>query len=200
MKLVRFGPAGREKPGIIDSNGRIRRVYLVPDNPPAHPEAVRAILEADLIVLGPGSLYTSVLPNLLVQGIRRSIAASDATKIYVCNVATQQGETDGFNVADHVRVIEDHVGKAFINYVMANDNLPARIPKAKHSQAVQLDSSINNGIRLVTSDVISEENFYHHDPAKLAQAIMRIYYERDQAAIPLPEPDEELVAATALEI
>lgn len=178
---------------IGDANGRIRHVYLLPDNPPAHPEAVRAILEADLIILGPGSLYTSVLPNLLVQGIRRSVSASPATRVYVCNVATQHGETDGFSVGDHVKVIEDHAGKGFISYVLANDKLPASIPKATQSQAVQLDSTINDGIRLVTGDVISEENLYHHDPAKLAQAIMRIYYERDQATLPLPQPEAELV-------
>src|SRR2546422_8162278 len=104
------------------SKARISEVYLAPENPPAHPEAVRAILEADLIVLGPGSLYTSVLPNLLVQGIRRSLIAAPARKVYVCNVATQPGETDSFGVADHVAAIEDHVGKGVINYVLANDN------------------------------------------------------------------------------
>jgi len=180
----------------IAANGttdRIRHVYLLPENPPAHPEAVRAILEADLIILGPGSLYTSVLPNLLVQGIRRSVVASSATKMYVCNVATQQGETDDFSVADHVAVIEEHIGKGTINYVLANNNLSETIARAEQSRPVQLDGDINNGIRLVTTDVVSEENRYHHDPAKLAQAVMRIYYERDQAAPTMLEPEESLV-------
>ena len=122
------------------TNDRIRHVYLLPENPPAHPEAVRAILEADMIILGPGSLYTSVLPNLLVQGIRRSVIASSATRLYVCNVATQHGETDGFSVADHVGVIEEHIGKGAINYVLANDNLSESIPRAEHSQPVQVDA------------------------------------------------------------
>ncbi|MDO8615057.1 MAG: YvcK family protein [Dehalococcoidia bacterium] len=184
--------------GLENGDGtahRIKEVYLLPHNPPAHPEAVRAVLEADLIVLGPGSLYTSVLPNLLVQGIRRSITASPAAKIYVCNVATQHGETDGFGVADHVKAIEDHVGKGIISYVLANSNVVTEsIPHAEQSQPVRLDDGINNGIRLILDDVISESNPYHHDSAKLAQAVMRVYYERDQVA-PLPETEQDLVTA-----
>ncbi|MEK7247661.1 MAG: gluconeogenesis factor YvcK family protein, partial [Chloroflexota bacterium] len=106
-----------------ETDARIKEVYLLPRNPPAHPEAVRAILEADLVILGPGSLYTSVLPNLLVDGIKRSIMAASAPKVYICNVATQHGETDGFDVADHLSTIEDHIGKGIIGYVLANSNL-----------------------------------------------------------------------------
>jgi uncharacterized cofD-like protein len=178
-----------------EPHGRIKEVYLLPHNPPAHPEAVRAILEADLVIVGPGSLYTSVLPNLLVEGIRRSIMASSAPKVYVCNVATQHGETDGFGVADHLDAIEQQFGKGVISYVLANSNLPASIPKAPQSEAVRLDAHVNNGIRLITADVISEENRYHHDSVKLAQAVMRIYYDRDQAASAIAEPEEDLVTA-----
>ncbi len=186
---------GARLQGASGQRPRIREVYLVPGNPPAHPEAVRAILEADLIVLGPGSLYTSVLPNLLVQGIRRSVLASPAPKLYVCNVATQQGETDNFTVGDHVSVLEDHVGKGFINHILANDNLAYPIPKAAESEPVQVDLTNNNGIRLITADVVSEENRYHHDPEKLAQAVLRIYYERDQTTVQAPELEAELVVA-----
>lgn len=189
---------GESRIGPAISNGarsRIHEVYLAPANPAAHPEAVRAILEADLIVLGPGSLYTSVLPNLLVQGVKRSLVAAPAPKIYVCNVATQHGETDDFGVADHVAAIEDHVGKGVINYVLSNDNIVDVIPKAEQSKPVRVDTPINNGIRLVTTDVISEENYYHHDSTKLAEAILRIYEERDQLSAPLLEPEETLVSA-----
>ena len=113
--------------------------------------------------------------------------------MYVCNVATQQGETDDFSVADHVAVIEEHIGKGAINYVLANNNLSETIARAEQSRPVQLDGDINNGIRLVATDVVSEENRYHHDPTKLAQAVMRIYYERDQAAPTMLEPEESLV-------
>lgn len=179
-----------------DGPGRIKDIYLLPKNAPAHPDAVRAILEADMVVLGPGSLYTSVLPNLLVHGIRRSILASSATKVYVCNVATQHGETDGFDVADHLHAIEEQVGKGFIHYVVANDNLADSIPKAKGSQPVRVDSHINNGIRLVQVDVVSEENRYHHDPTKLARTLMRIYYERDHVG---PDAEDQETILTAAE-
>jgi uncharacterized cofD-like protein len=179
-----------------DGSNRIKDVFLVPEEAPAHPDAVRAILEADMVVLGPGSLYTSVLPNLLVHGIRRSILASNATKVYVCNVATQHGETDGFDVADHLHAIEEHVGKGFLHHVVANDNLGGTLPKTADSMPVRLDSSINNGIRLVEADVVSEENRYHHDSAKLARALMQIYYERDQVS---PEVESERSVITAVE-
>ncbi len=185
-------------PSMTNGDGpsdRISEVYLLPENAPAHPEAVRAILEADLIILGPGSLYTSVLPNLLVEGIRRSVIASSGRKAYICNVATQHGETDGFDVDAHLSTLEEKLGKNVISSVLVNDNLSDNIPKALHSHPVRLDGELNNRIRLVTADVISEENRYHHDSTKLAQAIMRIYYDRDQAA-PLPaELEEDLVSA-----
>jgi uncharacterized cofD-like protein len=187
-----IGPAVSNGDG---PTGRIREIYLLPDNPPAHPEAVRAILEADLIILGPGSLYTSVLPNLLVEGIRRSVVASSAPKVYVCNVATQHGETDGFDVAAHVTKLEDQLGHDVISTVLANDNVSNGVPKAPHSEAVRLDGDLSNRLRLITADVISEENRYHHDSSKLAEAIMHIYYDRDQAS-PLPvEIEEDLVSA-----
>jgi uncharacterized cofD-like protein len=187
-----IGPSVTNGDGPVDA---IREIYLLPQNPPAHPEAVRAILEADLIILGPGSLYTSVLPNLLVQGICRSVVASSAPKVYVCNVATQHGETDGYGVAAHVEKLEEYIGRGVLGTVLANDNLSHDQPKAPHSSLVRLDDGFTNRLRLVTADVISEENRYHHDSAKLSQAIMRIYYDRDQIT-PLPEVlEEDLVSA-----
>jgi len=171
--------------GTINGDGtssRIADVYIDPEDAPAHPDAVRAILDADMIILGPGSLYTSVLPNLLVPGIRRSILASDALKLYVCNVATQHGETDDFDVADHLHALEDHVGKGFLHQVVANDNLKDAFAKAITAHPVRVDASINDGIRLTLADVVSEQNRYHHDSAKLAQTLMRIHYERDQVS------------------
>ncbi|MFQ6019545.1 MAG: uridine diphosphate-N-acetylglucosamine-binding protein YvcK [Dehalococcoidia bacterium] len=166
---------------ISDSEAkeRIREVFLLPANPPPCPEAVRAILEADIVVLGPGSLYTSVLPNLLVDGIKRAVVASPALKLYVCNVATQPGETDGFGVAEHTATIEEHVGQSFIHYVLTNSNLDGT-PKSPRSQPVQINLPTANGVRLVLADVVSQENHYHHDVKKLGQAVIRIYYDRNQ--------------------
>src|SRR3989337_2508420 len=183
---------------ISDSKtkGRIKEVFLLPKDPPAHPEAVRAILDADMIILGPGSLYTSVLPNLLVSGIRRAFAASPALKLYVCNVATQPGETDGLGVSHHVAAIEEHIGGHLIQGVVVNDNLGGTLPTADRSQPVALDALPENGIRLIKADVVSESNRYHHDSKKLAQTLLRIYYDRNlpQAAA-VAEPDKKLVGA-----
>ena len=106
-------PGGRGRPdratAAATGGNPIRRVYLEPAAPPAYPEAVRALLDADLVVVGPGSLYTSLLPNLLVGDLARALCWSRAVKVYVCNVATQPGETDGYGVAAHVRAIREHL-------------------------------------------------------------------------------------------
>ncbi len=180
-----------ETPG----KGRIKEIFLLPANPPAHPEAVRAILDAEMIVLGPGSLYTSILPNLLVEGIRRAVIASPAVKVYVCNVATQQGETDGFGVAAHAAAIEEHVGKNLIHHILANNNLADNIPNAPQSQPVRVDSTLNNGIRLISANVVSETNRYHHDAKKLAEALLHIYYDRNQLGQTSREAEDNLVGA-----
>ncbi len=177
------------------AKGRIKEVFLQPEDSPAHPEAVRAILDADMIILGPGSLYTSVLPNLLVKGIRRAFAASPAVKAYVCNVATQPGETDGFSLAQHVDAIEEHIGGHLLHWIVVNNNLRGTLPNADLSQPVAVDSLLENGIRLVKADVVSESNRYHHDSRKLAQTMIRIYYDRNQPQAAVPEADKKLVGA-----
>ncbi|HLB26543.1 MAG TPA: gluconeogenesis factor YvcK family protein [Dehalococcoidia bacterium] len=177
------------------TKGRIKEVFLRPQDPPAHPEAVRAILDADVIILGPGSLYTSVLPNLLVTGIRRAFAASPALKLYVCNVATQPGETDGLAVSDHVAAIEEHIGGHFVHGVLVNDNIAGTLPNADRSRPVELDAMPENGIRLIKADVVSEKNRYHHDSKKLAQTLLRIYYDRNLPQAAAAEPEAKLVGA-----
>ena len=177
------------------AKGRIKEVFLQPEDSPAHLEAVRAILDADMIILGPGSLYTSILPNLLVKGIRRAFAASPAVKAYICNVATQPGETDGFSLAQHVEAIEEHVGGHLLRWVVVNNNLKGTLPNADLSEPVTVDSLLENGIRLVKADVVSESNRYHHDSRKLAQTMMRIYYNRNQPHVAVPEADKKLVGA-----
>ena len=177
------------------AKGRIKEVFLQPEDSPAHPEAVRAILDADMIILGPGSLYTSILPNLLVKGIRRAFAASPAVKAYVCNVATQPGETDGFSLAQHVDAIEEHIGGHLLHWIVVNNNLRGTLPNADLSQPVAVDSLLENGIRLVKADVVSESNRYHHDSRKLAETMMRIYYDRNQPQAAVPEADKKLVGA-----
>lgn len=171
---------------------RIKEVYLEPTNVQANPETIRAILEADLVVVGPGSLLTSVLPNLLVDGIRQALAISQATKIYVCNVATQHGETDAFSVADHFETLVQHVGPGLFDYILANDNVSGPLPEAWRSEPVRVDTPIVDGARVITADVVSEKNRYYHDSSKLAAEIFRIYNARNQY-----EAAEELAAARA---
>src|SRR6266508_496238 len=105
---------------ISESTQPIRRVYLQPERPQAYPDAVKAILEADIVIVGPGSLYTSVLPNMLVEGVAKALLSTDALKVYVCNVATQRGETDGFRAQDHVAALERHFGCNPFDFVIVN--------------------------------------------------------------------------------
>ena len=99
----------------------IERVWLSPENVRACDDALAAIAEADLIVIGPGSLFTSILPSLLLPDIRAALAASSALRIYVCNVATQTGETEGFDLADHVEALERHTAEGIVDIVLANN-------------------------------------------------------------------------------
>ena len=162
---------------ITEAGGSISRVYLVPDDVPAYPDAVRALLEADLIVAGPGSLYTSVLPNLLVQDVAQAAAASRALKVYVCNVATQRGETEGYLVSDHVAALEAHVGVGLFPVVLANDNLDVAFHPPAGVELVQVDVSEGTRYRVVTGDLVDREHPWRHDSDKLAQALLLLQRE-----------------------
>ncbi len=141
---------------------------------------LQAILEADAIIMGPGSLYTSILPNLLVEDVAERIALSRAVKIYVCNVMTQSGETDHFTVSDHVRALIEHTAPNFIHYVLANkETIPKRLLKryADSGQEPVLcdDRGVANlGPTLVKVGLLHSEDFVRHDPEKLGKAIMRL--------------------------
>jgi uncharacterized cofD-like protein len=154
----------------------IERVFLLPDKVRAYPETIRAILEADLIVAGPGSLFTSVLPNLLVEDIPKAIRASRALKIYVCNVATQRGETDGFSVRDHIEALQRHVGRDVFHYVLVNDNFDVELDPHLAAELVPLDYEAEGGYQVVLADVIDPQKPWRHDPQKLARSLMDFYY------------------------
>ncbi len=152
----------------------IERVFLRPDRVHAYPGAVRAILGADLIVAGPGSLFTSVLPNLLIEDMRRAVGASTALKIYVCNIATQPGETDGFDVGQHVRALQRHVGLGLFPYVLANNHLVPS-PEQSHLQPVGLHYPADDGYQVIEADLIDPAAPWRHDSHKLADQVMRFY-------------------------
>jgi len=158
---------------IPQASGVIERVFLEPEDAPAYPEAVRAILRADLVIAGPGSLYTSVLPNLLVSGIAEAVRASRALKVYVCNVATQKGETDAYTVGDHVAALDAHLGPGVFSVVLANDSLGHELPQGV--AMVEPDAVAEATYRLVTTNLLAPDCAWRHDPARLRHAILDLY-------------------------
>ena len=159
---------------IPKQNGKISQVFLKPDGAQVNPEAAQAILNAELIVIGPGSLYTSILPNLLVEGMVEAIKASPALKLLVCNLASQQGETDGYGVDDYLHVVRDHVGSNLFDFVLVNSN-HSHMPTGGQSQVVFKpdDATKHPEVRFIAADVVNIRIPSHHDPDKLARVIMR---------------------------
>jgi len=157
----------------------INRIRLRPEHPSAAPEAVSAILEADLIVVGPGSLYTSVVPNLLVEGIAKALLQSDALKVYVCNVATQPGETDGYNVARHVEVLVQHLPGQVnpLDVVIATLHHERPADLDPEVALVTADQDLSSHPYIVVDDVVRDDHPLRHDPTKLASVLMRVFLE-----------------------
>ena len=161
----------------------IERVWITPPDVAAGSDALAAIAEADVIVLGPGSLFTSLLPVLLVPEIRDAVAAAPALRVYVCNVATQAGETAGYDLADHLEALIGHTTAGLVDVVLANDRFDARVPAAWAAESVRLrwPPAIEPVPALATEDVVDPENAHHHDPERLAGAVLRVI-ERELAA------------------
>lgn len=159
---------------------RIKRVYLEPADSEPLDEVIDAINQADAVVLGPGSLYTSILPNLLVRGICSAIKNSSALKIYVCNVMTQPSETEEYSVSDHIRALEDHSCGGIIDLCIANKSVIPDAIREKYrndgADQVQIDREIlaGTGIRLIEGDYASLRNdLVRHDSLKLAEAVIK---------------------------
>lgn len=161
---------------IPQNEGTIKRVWLEPGNPAAFPPAVQAILNADLIVIGPGSLYTSILPILLVPDISKSIRASRAMKFYVCNVATQPGETGHYSAGDHIRTIEKHLGHRLFDLIVLNNKFEGML--SKDSEWVKPDEHMEQHYQVYQANLIDKENPWRHDRTKLASAIIDLYQEK----------------------
>lgn len=159
--------------------GPISRVFLRPDDSELNPEAALAIMNAELIVVGPGSLYTSILPNLLVPGMVRAIKESPALKVFVCNVASQHGETDNYNVSDYLRVLREHTEEDLYDFAIVNSNL-SHLPTGGQSQVI-FDYEVIQGhspeIRFIAADVVNVRIPSHHDPNKLARVLMKRVWE-----------------------
>ena len=151
----------------------ITRVFLRPDTAEINPEAALAILNADVITVGPGSLYTSILPNLLVRGMIDSLRASPALKVFICNVASENGETDNFKVSDFLKVLEDHVGTNIFDFAIVNSNY-SHTPTGGQSKVV-FDSGAPHGrdLHFILADVVNQKVPSHHDTDKLSKVIMK---------------------------
>ncbi len=182
MKLVAEMEDGRIIHGesnIPEAHGKIKRLFTDPKHCRALADVISAIRDAELIILGPGSLYTSVIPNLLIEEISHEIAKSNAKKIYVCNIMTQPGETDGYSVCDHINAIMKHAGsKKVIDAVLVNDFMPSNLAK-KYEMAgsypvkLDLDNLKKLGVKLVTRKLIedSKEGLVRHSSNRVARAI-----------------------------
>lgn len=164
---------------------RIRQVRLLPEHPKALPEALSAIREADMIVLGPGSLYTSIIPNLLVDGVAEAIQASDALKVYVCNVMTQEGETEGYTVSDHIAALFAHSVPGLFELCLTNSSPIPRDVAARYAREgaeplyCDRDKCAAMGVEVIDRPIATVENgFVRHHPDHLARELILLHAER----------------------
>ena len=164
---------------------RITKVRLIPEHPRALPEAVEAIREADMIVLGPGSLYTSIIPNLLVDGIVEAILQSDALKVYVANVMTQEGETEGYTASDHIAAIFQHSAPGLFDLCLTNSSPVPPDVAARYAQEgaepLRYDAGrcAALGVELVSRPIATVENGYvRHQSENLARELIQLHAER----------------------
>jgi uncharacterized cofD-like protein len=161
----------------------INRVSLKPTHPQATPEAIKAIAEAQIIILGPGSLYTSIIPNLLIKEITDRIVASKAIKVYVCNVMTQPGETDGYKASDHIKTLINHGHPRAIDYCIVNTGeVPVDMLKRYAEQnsypVINDRGNIENmGYRVIEDNFVVSDDLVRHDPLKLAKIILGLLEE-----------------------
>lgn len=165
---------------IPKANGAIKRVFLEPQDVEALPEAVEALEQADAILIGPGSLYTSIMPNLIVPKLAQAIVESEAVKLFVCNVMTQPGETDNYSVSNHLDAIYDHIGHHLFDYVIVNNGeIPPHV-ESKYAEigakAVQLDIDevTKRGYHVIADQLVLFRTFLRHDAERLSHHIYKL--------------------------
>lgn len=158
----------------------IDKVFLYPENASTTPEVRESIRKADVIIIGPGSLYTSILPNLLVKGITEEIKNTDALKLYVCNVMTQPGETDNYTAADHAKAIIDHCGPGIFDYIIVNNRQGTKELQKKYEAEGAYPVKIDHqrlkdlGVKIIEADLLKKNSYLRHDPDELAQLIYEL--------------------------
>ncbi|MBO8159006.1 YvcK family protein [Thermosyntropha sp.] len=165
---------------IRNYKGRIKQVFLVPSTCEPVPDTLQAINEADAVILGPGSLYTSIIPNLLVKEIKEAIKETKAVTFYISNIMTESGETDDYTAADHVKVIIEHLGEQLIDYVIVNSGSIGeyRLKRYKEEGAVPVKADKDRieklGIKVIEADLVADDELAWHDPDKLAAIIIDV--------------------------
>jgi uncharacterized cofD-like protein len=182
--LMEDGSRVRGETKITASKIRIKELLLVPPNPEPLPQTLRAIAEADLITIGPGSLFTSLTPNLLVRGIPQAIAASRALKVYICNLMTQANESIGRTAADHICALNAHAGGQIFDYALINQKPASREMKAKYAlegatQVVADCQAIRDlGVQPVLGDYLSEGDVARHDTDRIARDLLKLVQQK----------------------
>ena len=171
-------------------NRNIKRVRLIPEHPAALPASIRAIEEADMIILGPGSLYTSIIPNLLTDGIAKAVCDSQAVKIYVMNIMTQDGETEGYTASHHISALQWHSDRKLFQFCLANslelpEDVLARYKIQGAAQTLLDEQEIEAmGVHLIKAPVADVRNgLVRHHPNALARELMRIFFEESPTRI-----------------
>jgi uncharacterized cofD-like protein len=177
---LKNGKSVRGESKLALAGSPIERLHLIPAKVKPNPEALQALAQADLIVFTPGSLYTSVVPNLLVPGIRQAVNQARGLKIYACNVMTEPGETDGFSAADHLEIVHSYLGGAVDAVVVNNEKAPASILERYRRDgafpvAADVDRLRQMGVRVRATRLINlREGYIRHDSVRLARAVMRL--------------------------
>ncbi|KPV58141.1 hypothetical protein QJ48_18355 [Paenibacillus sp. A3] len=178
--LMEDGSIVEGESNIPKARGVIREVSIEPKDVRALPEALEALREADAILVGPGSLYTSILPNLLVPEIAKTIVESNALKIFICNVMTQPGETDDYKVSDHLKAVRDHVGSELFDYVIVNNgDIPEQVQSKYAEQGAKivpldLDEVTKQGYKVIADQLVLFRTYLRHDAEKLSQHIYQL--------------------------
>ena len=189
MKLyakLENGNTVKGESNIPETEGKIKKLSIDPADCEALPEALQAIKQADAVILGPGSLYTSVLPNLLIENLAAEIKKTDALKIYACNVMTQPGETDDYTASEHVQAIYDHIGEQIIDYVLVNDGeveeelLEKYAEEGAYPVEVDWNQLLEQNLEIISEDLINQTDLVRHDPDKLAQVIMNLIFAKER--------------------
>jgi uncharacterized cofD-like protein len=192
VSLVGMLADGREVTGetkIVKDAAAIEQIKLCPEAPTPPQEVLEAIRDADIVILGPGSVFTSVIPNLLVGPISQELARSRALRIYICNVMTQPGETDGYTASQHVAAIEKHLpalptGKKIVDYVLVNDARPSLEAMERYAKtgadvvSPDIEAIKSMGYHPITGKFLSETQLVRHDSERLSRAILHLWQER----------------------